>query len=71
MKNETLAQKNAQVSMKNEGKKIQNENIKQLNKINYVLKHLIQSSKELEENFGQSSKLLTNDLKYKIQSGLE
>jgi hypothetical protein len=37
--------------MKNEGKKIQNENIKQLNKLNYVLKHLIQSSKELEENF--------------------
>ena len=52
--------------MKNEGKKIQNENIKQLTKINYVLKHLIQSSKELEENFGQSSKLLSNDLKYKI-----
>lgn len=61
-----MAQKNAQVSMKNEGKKIQNENIKQLTKINYVLKHLIQSSKELEENFGQSSKLLSNDLKYKI-----
>ena len=45
-------------SMKNEGKKIQNENVKELNKLNYLLKDLLQSSKELQENVENSGELL-------------
>jgi hypothetical protein len=57
--------------MKNEGKKIQTENIKEMNKLNYMLKNLLQSSKELSDNVEMSGKLLQTDLDYKIKSGLE
>ena len=38
------------MTMKNEGKKIQNENLKSMSKLNSMLKNLLYSSKELCEN---------------------
>lgn len=58
-------------TIKNEGKKIQNENIKELGKLNQRLKDLLYSSKELCENFEKSGELLQTDLGFKIKSGLE
>lgn len=57
--------------MKNEGKKIQSENIKELKKINDNLRSLHQTSKELQDNVERSGKLLQTDLFYKIKCGLE
>ena len=58
-------------NLKNEGKKIQNENLKELTKLNTLLKELQYSSSELQENIEKSGELLQSDLDYKIKSGLE
>ena len=57
--------------MKNEGKKIQNENLKELGKLNTKLRDLLFSSKELCNNVEKSGTLLQSDLGFKIKSGLE
>mmetsp|Transcript_13235 Transcript_13235/g.20663 ORF Transcript_13235/g.20663 Transcript_13235/m.20663 type:complete len:217 (-) Transcript_13235:20-670(-) len=57
--------------LKNEGKKIQSENLKELNKLNSMLKELLYSSKELQNNVERSGGLLNSDLGFKIRSGLE
>ena len=59
------------MTMKNEGKKIQNENLKSMSKLNSMLKNLLYSSKELCENVVNSGQLLQSDLDLKIRSGLE
>ena len=56
---------------KNEGKKIYNENIKDLGKLNSMLKDLLYSSTELMLNVEKSGKMLHEDLAFKIRSGLE
>ena len=58
-------------NIKNEGKKIQNENLKELGKLNSKLRDLLYSTNELCDNFAKSGKLLQNDLGFKIKSGLE
>ena len=56
---------------KNEGKKIQNENLKELSNLNSMLKDLFYTSKELMTNVEKSGKMLEEDLAFKIRSGLE
>lgn len=58
-------------NIKNEGKKIQNENLKELGKLNTKLKDLLYFSSELQDNFEKSGSLLQHDLGFKIKSGLE
>ena len=67
----TEAQSSSGKNLKSEGKKVQNENIKELSKLNSLLKDLLYSSKELCDNVEKSGELLTQDLGFKIRSGLE
>ena len=57
--------------MKNEGKKIQNESMKSLSRLNSVLVDLQYNSSELQRNAMESGSLLTQDLHLKIKSSLE
>lgn len=58
-------------SLKNEGKKMQNESMKSLGKLNAALKELSYFSSELQKNVEKSGQLLANDLEFKIRSGLD
>ena len=69
--NEANSQSVGGKSNKTEGKKIQNEIMKEMNKLNGSLKDLLYSSKELAINVEKSGQLLQSDLGYKIRSELE
>lgn len=55
-------------NLKNSGQKIQNENIKSLEKLNENLKELLFSAKEMEENGRRTGELIKSDLMFKIKS---
>lgn len=59
------------MSLNNEGKKMQNENMNMMHQLNDCLKDLEYSTSELLENAERSGSLLKSDISYKIKSTLD
>jgi len=58
-------------NLKNEGRKLQNESIKSLSRLNAALVDLQYNAGELQRNAVESGSLLMQDLPLKIKSSLE
>ena len=69
--NEENTNQEEKSAAKNSGVKIQNENIKGLKNLDYMLRDLLYSSKELAENADRTGELIVQDLGFKIRSQLE